>query len=67
MRLPFSLDPDDPDVGCVDGAGDQAQQAEKDVEPEINAKTFSEPDGDWGNEDREDETEDLGRGVFTHF
>jgi hypothetical protein len=43
MGLPLPLDPDDPDVGRVDGAGNDSEEAEDDIDPEIDAEAFGEP------------------------
>lgn len=66
MRLPFPLNPDDPDPGRVDAAWNPAEEAQDDVDPEIDAETLREPNGDGWEEQAQYEAHDLGRRVFAH-
>nr|POF05922.1 hypothetical protein CFP56_53309 [Quercus suber] len=66
MRLPLALDPQDPNPDGVDGARDEAEEAEDDVDPEIDGETFREPDGDGRDEEGDEEPQNLREGVFAH-
>jgi hypothetical protein len=60
MRLPFTLNPHNPDPCRVDTTGDEADDGEDEVDPEVDAQAFGEPDGDGRQEQAEDEADDLG-------
>jgi hypothetical protein len=67
MRLPCSLDPDEPDVEGVDRSRDETDEWEEEVDPKVDSETFDEPDADGWKEEGEDGAYDLGCGVFAHF
>jgi hypothetical protein len=50
--LPLSLDPYDPNLCCMNGSWDDAEQAENNINPEVDAKTFDKPDGDRREKER---------------
>lgn len=67
MRLPLPLDPDNPYVSGVDTGWNESEEAKNNIEPEVDAEAFGEPDGEWWQEQAQDEADDLACGVFAHL
>jgi len=52
VRLPLAFDPDDPNVHGVNGSWDEPEEAEDDIDPEVDGEPLDEPDGDRRQEKR---------------